>query len=267
MALQLAQYVAQLYDSLLRLLQEMACFQDGIVIQIMSIEQGPKATTADLNPDTIRLQNNVLTVILEFADGSFRTIDRPDSLPEPSSDRLRSESSGTRLEYHTVVYGRFSLEKDERIVQPLDGAQYQDKKMQSKAIRKDCNLVAAVLDTLYFRALSERVGIVSDPHHSTFDWIFEDKTLQQSSWSNFANWLKCDSGCYWINGKAGSGNRHWLSIFGNILGYARASKNGRHLIIYLWHRSSSGELVSLYSRRKKVCSGPYCLQFSNNGQT
>ena len=62
-----------------------------------------------------------------------------------------------------------------------------------------------ILDALHFRSIDERRTTISKAHQRTFQWIYHDKFSQNSPWDNFPEWLRNGTGCYWINGKAGSG--------------------------------------------------------------
>jgi hypothetical protein len=62
-----------------------------------------------------------------------------------------------------------------------------------------------ILDCLYFRQICDRIETVSEAHRNTCQWIYSDPEVSQKPWSNFREWLTRGQGCYWINGKAGSG--------------------------------------------------------------
>ncbi len=62
-----------------------------------------------------------------------------------------------------------------------------------------------ILDALHFRSINERRSTISKAHRRTFRWIYRDKISRTSSWDDFPKWLTAGRGCYWINGKAGSG--------------------------------------------------------------
>ena len=62
-----------------------------------------------------------------------------------------------------------------------------------------------ILEALHFRSINERRSAISKAHQRTFQWIYHDKVSQESSWDDFPQWLTNGKGCYWINGKAGSG--------------------------------------------------------------
>ncbi|KAK5032803.1 hypothetical protein LTS07_004213 [Exophiala sideris] len=53
--------------------------------------------------------------------------------------------------------------------------------------------------------ITDRVEEISPAYERTFQWIFQDPKENDKPWSNFLEWLQYGSGCYWINGKAGSG--------------------------------------------------------------
>ena len=62
-----------------------------------------------------------------------------------------------------------------------------------------------ILEALHFRSINERLSTISKAHQRTFRWIYHEKVSQKSSWDDFPQWLTNGRGCYWINGKAGSG--------------------------------------------------------------
>jgi hypothetical protein len=60
---------------------------------------------------------------------------------------------------------------------------------------------------LQFRMMHVRHDEVHKAHEKTFRWIFHEKRAQEQEqpWSDLVEWLESRSGCYWVNGKAGSG--------------------------------------------------------------
>jgi hypothetical protein len=67
------------------------------------------------------------------------------------------------------------------------------------------DIQAAVVASLYFRAITDRSDVVSEAHKKTFEWIYRDPSKHEKPWSNFSEWLVKGQDVYWINGKAGSG--------------------------------------------------------------
>jgi hypothetical protein len=63
----------------------------------------------------------------------------------------------------------------------------------------------AILDMLHFRKIVDRYESVKAAHKKTFQWIFCDPGQANKPWSDFPSWLEKGTGCYWIQGKAGSG--------------------------------------------------------------
>lgn len=61
-----------------------------------------------------------------------------------------------------------------------------------------------VLDRLWFRWIDDRKTTIKDRHFRTLDWALEppEHVLE---WDNLAEWLRDESGLYWLAGKAGSG--------------------------------------------------------------
>ncbi|KAK3293183.1 uncharacterized protein B0H64DRAFT_476757 [Chaetomium fimeti] len=56
-----------------------------------------------------------------------------------------------------------------------------------------------IIKSLYFPQIREREFAIPDAHRTTFDWIFDSRT------TNFSSWLRSHGGMFWISGKAGSG--------------------------------------------------------------
>ncbi|ESZ92527.1 hypothetical protein SBOR_7099 [Sclerotinia borealis F-4128] len=73
---------------------------------------------------------------------------------------------------------------------------------QEKAIR--LQVAQDLIQTLESSTLKEREKTIEDVYRGTFEWLLDD-THGSTTWSSFVNWLRHDSGLYWINGKAGSG--------------------------------------------------------------
>lgn len=63
------------------------------------------------------------------------------------------------------------------------------------------------LESLWFTEIQRRQENINEAHEKTFQWILEPdrNDTPDHEWSNFAQWLECGEGVYWISGKAGSG--------------------------------------------------------------
>lgn len=62
-----------------------------------------------------------------------------------------------------------------------------------------------ILDCLHFRQIYDRFETVAQAHRNTFQWIYSGPLENDAPWSDFVEWLEKGQGCYWVNGKAGSG--------------------------------------------------------------
>ncbi|CAN9203240.1 unnamed protein product [Alternaria alternata] len=62
-----------------------------------------------------------------------------------------------------------------------------------------------IKDRLHFTRKDDRYDDITAAHQNTFNWALEGCTKGLSSWSSLTDWLRADSGVYWISGKAGSG--------------------------------------------------------------
>ena len=67
------------------------------------------------------------------------------------------------------------------------------------------HVTASISNALYFRRIDDREFSISEAHEETFRWIFDDRASVTKRWDSFSSWLRMGRGCYWINGKAGSG--------------------------------------------------------------
>ncbi|KAL6401884.1 hypothetical protein AUP68_14340 [Ilyonectria robusta] len=61
------------------------------------------------------------------------------------------------------------------------------------------------IDCMRFSEIKDREDNIADAYRKTFEWIFHDPEVGQTTWSSFTDWLQSDSSLYWITGKAGSG--------------------------------------------------------------
>lgn len=81
-----------------------------------------------------------------------------------------------------------------------------DDDQESRAAMKNFRgTIHTVLTSLWFRQLQDRLDDVKKSHPKTFRWVFSHQTSLDTIWSDFPLWLRQGSGCYWIQGKAGSG--------------------------------------------------------------
>ena len=112
-----------------------------------------------------------------------------------------------------------------------------------------------IQNALYFREEAYRRSAVKEAHSRTFSWIFEDST--DSMGSEFVKWLTARNGCFWINGKAGSGKSTLMKYVSGHVHTKTLLENwasGRQLVIanfFFWHmgtdiqKSLDGVLRSL----------------------
>ena len=63
----------------------------------------------------------------------------------------------------------------------------------------------SVLQRLHFERMGLRYHDVPEAHAQTFRWIFEDKLPSSDKPLEFTEWMRTESGIYWVMGKAGCG--------------------------------------------------------------
>jgi hypothetical protein len=102
-----------------------------------------------------------------------------------------------------------------------------------------------VLDCLYFRQITDRVEEIAPAYERTFQWIFHDPAIKDKPWSNFIDWLQHGEGCYWINGKAGSGKSTLMKYIQHDIRTQRALRlwAGQNSLVtasfFLWNLGSA----------------------------
>ena len=72
------------------------------------------------------------------------------------------------------------------------------------------SITNSILDGLHFREIVDRQESVSRAHARTLDWAYDDSRSQDGGWDSLSHWLKYGAGCYWVNGKAGSGKSTFM---------------------------------------------------------
>jgi hypothetical protein len=129
-----------------------------------------------------RMHQETIAAILTLRDGNTKVVTTPNQ--------------------DGVVFGGIN-----RSMTIREGSEHeQGASRHSEVVLDDFGLVVRqVLDCLYFRRITDRVEEVASAHQRTFEWIFYNPTAEQKPWTNFVTWLRHGHGCYWINGKAGSG--------------------------------------------------------------
>ncbi|KAK3368750.1 hypothetical protein B0H63DRAFT_529118 [Podospora didyma] len=76
---------------------------------------------------------------------------------------------------------------------------------QPQESQDERDVVRRIISALYFDSQSDRFDDIEEAHKATFNWIYKTSPAPVARWPDFTNWLKNETGIYWINGKAGSG--------------------------------------------------------------
>ncbi|KAI5920262.1 hypothetical protein F4810DRAFT_684030 [Camillea tinctor] len=108
----------------------------------------------------------------------------------------------------------------------------------------DSGLCESILNSLIFRALTQREDAIPEAYKETFRWVFDDPRLDDEGnamWSHFPNWLQGDSeSMYWVAGKPGSGKSTLLKYInnGSLKTHLNAWAGNRKLLLgafYFWN--------------------------------
>ena len=136
-----------------------------------------------------RRHAETIAAILTTRDGNSTAITSPNYSPENSSRFSHPDSIRTTTTYKQAVE-RQALRREE----PPD---FETTEFTS--------FTKIILDALHFRVINSRRTAVPQAHKNTFQWIYRDPESCDKPWDNFSGWLRSGRGCYWINGKTGSG--------------------------------------------------------------
>ena len=97
---------------------------------------------------------------------------------------------------------------------------------------------------LRFERMLYREEDIKMAHPETFEWVLQSEWQTGGDWSNFMDWLTKGEGCYWFNGKAGSGKSTLMKYIIESTTTRRALESwaGHHPLtvasFYLWRSGS-----------------------------
>ncbi|RDW57467.1 hypothetical protein BP6252_13805 [Coleophoma cylindrospora] len=156
---------------------------------IDGIYEGEQARQQRDYAESERRHAETIAAILTTRDGNSTAITGPHYAPDNS--RHVSRLTGMRT---TTTYRQSAS----------DGALRSEDPPNFKTT-EFTGFTKTILDALHFRMINARCSAVLKAHRHSFQWIYHDPEARDKPWDNFSEWLKFGRGCYWINGKAGSG--------------------------------------------------------------
>lgn len=140
-----------------------------------------------------------------------------DSLAEDFRDQMKA--LGQLIDRATIVVDKHT-DQDNRtrkvILDVFQAAANSDSQTEwMKAIKKNERAIRKkvgddLLQSLWFSSITERYEEVAEAHQRTYQWVFKPPKEnvhagRDKHWDNFPEWLRRDTGLYWMNGKAASG--------------------------------------------------------------
>ena len=145
----------------------------------------------------------VIAAILTLRDGNTQTLTRPAN----SGDAATSDVAGTIAQTSMTIREGTDPAQVTKTWGPEEKEDYVVRGSLPATITLGdySPIPRKVLDSIYFRQITERADEVATAHGETFQWIHRDPVTGQKPWDNFPLWLEEGIGCYWISGKAGSG--------------------------------------------------------------
>ncbi|KAK2022108.1 hypothetical protein LX32DRAFT_630495 [Colletotrichum zoysiae] len=155
----------------------------------------PMAMRVSTIPDMAAMDTQTQTLLKEIKAGEDAK-----SAMEKRLQAFHEEYAAVEAERHVEIVSMLNDMRDSK-PQAATPATRESTLESKKQHLKD------LLDWLYFRQETDRFHDIKPAHKGTFEWIYSKPRLGASgaTWTNFHNWLRNDSGIYWISGKAGSG--------------------------------------------------------------
>jgi hypothetical protein len=152
-----------------------------------------------LSTTHIRTHNEMLAVVQQATSGTETILHEKLQVLDDTSRQIHGEIVN-------LVNAFIEQLRNGQLFPSLPGRLYQsDPSLKSPALNGHARIENAVLGALTFRMMCEREAEIDGTYEQTFNWIFEDPKARGKPWANFQKWLREDSGCYWVEGKAGSG--------------------------------------------------------------
>jgi hypothetical protein len=214
-------------------------YNDLEILEVIGFNQNKllasiKDETFALREDIDQGRAEIMSAILKLKNGEIKLL-APEK--EPTS----------HTPYHRYLY-------DQRLARcPETVTRFQARAMDDTEVSLSnfSTIQRAVLRCPRFRYMGDRVDSVRVSHKNTCDWISSNPQDIGKPWSNFPEWLKNGHGCYWINGKAGSGKSTLMKfVFQHCStrNYLSQWTQGRNLALasaFLWNLGPNSNVRSL----------------------
>lgn len=122
-----------------------------------------------------------------------------------------------------------NLKKLKKILAASRGHRHSIAESTKERIERRCE--ERILETLWFRRMNDRQESLASGHQKTLQWALEPPS-QNYPWDDLSDWLRHDSGIYWVSGKAGSGKST--------------------LMKYLFHHDTTESLLSEWTKGQSL---------------
>ncbi|KAL2202790.1 hypothetical protein CC79DRAFT_1372940 [Sarocladium strictum] len=100
---------------------------------------------------------------------------------------------------------------------------------------------------LWFTGINRRYGAIAPAHKTTFEWIFTGQPKTTGSNTTFLEWMKENSGVYWVSGRAGAGKSSLMRFLDDDARTKEAFQTwagDRPLVLvsfYFWNSEAAGD--------------------------
>ncbi|MCJ1382575.1 hypothetical protein MMC17_005688 [Xylographa soralifera] len=174
-----------------------------------------------------------LAAILTTRDGNSRTITGPQCSVNLSIILSKHGNLQTATTYKQAIDSGNQFEH------------YTTNLETTKFMNISAQITTKILNALHFRSIADRHATIPKAYKRTFQWIYRDPESDQKSWDSLVEWLRSGKGCYWINGKAGSGKSTLMKYLHSEIGTKNCLNEwtgGSELVIgsyFFWYAGSS----------------------------
>lgn len=239
------------YEDITYEVEQLAAYQRQLSLRMLYHLNATTEAASDAQGQRLAALESRIVEVLAVSDNKLDSI-----LRQGATLHRRLDESETRgiVEDRTVTVV-LKLENGDTKVLSAPGKGLSHSKTESQVLmtlksESDSNSATAkvqdfepiqqnVLENLFFRRYCDRYDGLKPAHVKTYQWIYDpsinEEQQAETTWSPLVTWLESGGGCYWVNGKAGSGKSTLMKFI--------AQHPQTQAAVKRWARSAGGDLI------------------------